>query len=326
MPWAIKACAILLWSSTSISAAAGAELYKAHKGPFEVGAAETVTLKTDDPERDTLVRLAYPIGEGPFPLILFSHGTFSSKDMYGPVIDHWASHGYVVALPNHVDSDFGRMPTGYDDMSDIVMSRAADLSHVLNSLDRIEAQVPDIANKIDREHLIAAGHSIGSYVAMLNNGLEIRNPESGRIMAHEEDRFTGVVMMSDPGKMALMPDWVWRHIDKPTFLTTGTEDFGIMGDGNIAAPYQNEILTTGEGAAENSKFLVVLDKGDHYFGGLIHREKKDLEPDHEGLTVFNSLSVAFMDAYTKGDEAARTWLTTTDLTATTKGRATLTVE
>ncbi len=326
MTHAVKAGAILLWNSVLIFAAGGAELYKAEKGPFEVGGAETVALKTDDPERDMQLRLAYPIGAGPFPLILVSHGTFSSKDMYGPVIDHWASHGYVVILPNHVDSNFGRMPTGYDDMPNIVMSRAEDLSHVLNSLDRIEAQVPDIANRIDREHSIAAGHSIGSYVAMLNNGLEIRNPENGRIMAHEEDRFTGVVMMSDPGKMALMPDWVWRHIDKPTFLTTGTEDFGMMGDGNVAAPYQNEILTTGEDAAENSKFLVVLDKGDHYFGGLIHREKEDLKPDHEGLTVFNSLSVAFMDAYTKGDEAARTYLMTTDLNAATKGRATLTVE
>ncbi len=322
----LKSLAVLLSICAYAFGAGAADLYKADKGPFEVGGVETVTLATDDPERAMEIRVAYPVGDGSYPLIVVSHGTFSSKDMYAPVIDHWASHGYIVMLPNHVDSNFGRMPKSEGDMSDMIMIRAADLSHILNSLDEIEGQAADIAGKIDREHMIAAGHSVGSYVAMLNNGLQIRNPENGRLMAHDEDRFTGVVMMSDPGKMALMPDWVWTHIDKPTFLTTGTDDFGTMGDGNAPAPYQNEILTTGDGAAENSKFIVVLDKGDHYFGGLIHREKKDLEPDHQGLAIFNSLSLAFMDAYTKNDEAAREYLMTTDLPAITNARATLDVE
>jgi hypothetical protein len=322
---------LIILSSLSIVSfgTSAADLYKANKGPYEVGGVEIVTLPTDDPQRETNqmeLRVAYPEGEGAFPLVIVSHGTFSSKDMYGPVIDHWASHGYIVLLPNHVDSNFGRMPKNNGDMSDMIMSRAADLTHILNSLDDIEAQVDGIAGKIDRDHMLASGHSVGSYVAMLNNGLKIRNPENGRIMAHEEDRFTGVVMMSDPGKMALMPDGVWIHINKPTFLTTGTEDFGTMGDGNAPAPYQNEILTTGEGAEENSKFLVVLDKGDHYFGGLIHRAKGNLEPDYEGLQIFNSLSLAFMDAYTKGDADARSYLMSIDLTADTNGRATLTVE
>jgi hypothetical protein len=245
--------------------------------------------------------------------------------MYAPVVDHWVSHGYVVMLPNHPDANFGWMPSGEDGMHGNNMTRAADLSFLVDNVDQIIAAVPELEGKFDQERIIAAGHSVGSLIAMYNTGLEIRHPATGEIRSHKEDRFDAVVMLSDPSKMALQPEDLWKGSTVPTFLGTGTEDYGSQGKGNRPTTHTMERLS-GDDAPPNSKYLLVLDKGDHYFGGLVHRKKEGVEPDHEGLAIFNSLSVAFLDSVIKGHEAAKEFLAETDIEALTKGRATLTIE
>lgn len=300
--------------------------YASSAGPYEVVNVESVPLAMPDSDRVMEVRVAYPEGgEVPFPWIVLSHGTFSSKDMYAPVVDHWVSHGYVVMLPNHPDANFGWMPSSEDSMRENNMIRAADMSFLVDNVDQIIAAIPGLEGKIDKDHLIAAGHSVGSLVAMYNTGLEIRHPNTGDVTNHEENRFDAVVMLSDPSKMALQPDDLWKGSTVPTFLGTGTEDYGTQGKGNRPTTHTMERLS-GDDVPPNSKYLLVLDKGDHYFGGLVHRKREGLEPDHEGLAIFNSLSVAFLDSVIKHNEAAQEFLAETDITALTKGRATLTIE
>ena len=70
-------------------------LYKSAPGPFAV---ETVRYDWHDAkrDRDVPVKIYYPkSGEGPFPVIVFSHGLGGSREGYAYLGDHWASHGYV---------------------------------------------------------------------------------------------------------------------------------------------------------------------------------------------------------------------------------------
>ena len=55
-------------------------------------------------EKQLPVRISYPVGEGQFPIIVFSHGNGSEGSMYKGFTDKWASHGYVVIQPTHMDS------------------------------------------------------------------------------------------------------------------------------------------------------------------------------------------------------------------------------
>ena len=55
-------------------------------------------------EKQLPVRVSYPAGEGRFPIIIFSHGNGSEGSMYKGFTDKWASHGYVVIQPTHMDS------------------------------------------------------------------------------------------------------------------------------------------------------------------------------------------------------------------------------
>ena len=269
------------------------------------------------------MRIVYPDQGGPYPIIVFSHGTFSSGDKYDLVVDFWAERGYVVILPNHLDANYGIIPNKTEDMVHIVNTRISDMSLVLDNLDEIEVQNPGLQGKLNRSKIIAAGHSIGTQVVLVNTGQRIRNPTNNYVTESSEERFMAAVMLSDPGKMALMPDDAWKGGLTPTFLTTGPDDYGLMGDGRRVAEYQNEILTLPD-EPTGDKYLLLNERGDHYFGGLIHRDVKKV-PDYDGLAVFNAASLAFMDAHTRDVESAWAFLKPNILTSATDGRFQLTV-
>jgi hypothetical protein len=125
--------------------------------------------------------------------------------------------------------------------------------------------------------------------------------------------------------MALMPEDLWRGIGVPTFMTTGTRDYGVSGKGRRPTEYTMEVLS-GARTAAGGRYRVLIQDGDHYYGGLVHRAPKDVEPDPQALAIFNALSTAFLDACMRGDARARAYLQHIDLVALTHGRAELTIE
>jgi hypothetical protein len=198
------------------------------------------------------------------------------------------------------------------------------MSFILDNLDAIKKQNPGLKGKLNRDLIIAAGHSIGTQVVLVNTGQRIRNPTNNYVTESSEDRFMAAVMLSDPGKMAMMPDDTWKGGSAPTFLSTGSEDYGLMGDGRREAGYQNEILTIPD-KSTGDKYLLLIERGDHYFGGLIHRDV-DKVPDYDGLAIFNAASLAFMDAHTRDAASAWAFLKPNFLSSATDGRFVLTVE
>ena len=293
-------------------------------GPLSITKDGRATLAVPVDNREMSLRIVYPDQGGPYPIIVFSHGTFSSGDKYNLVVEFWAERGYVVILPNHLDANYGIIPSKTEDMIRIIHTRISDMSFILDNLDAIEGQNPGLKGKLNRNQIIAAGHSIGTQVVLVNTGQRIRNPTNNYVTESSEDRFMAAVMLSDPGKMAMMPDDTWKGGSAPTFLSTGSEDYGLMGDGRREAEYQNEILTLPD-EPTGDKYLLLIERGDHYFGGLIHRDV-DKAPDYDGLAIFNAASLAFMDAHTRDAESAWAFLKPNILSSATDGRFVLTVE
>ena len=293
-------------------------------GPLSITKDGSATLAVPVENREMSLRIVYPDQGGPYPIIVFSHGTFSSSDKYNLVVEFWAERGYVVILPNHLDANYGIIPSKTEDMIRIIHTRISDMSFILDNLDAIERQNPGLKGKLNRDLIIAAGHSIGTQVVLVNTGQRIRNPTNNYVTESSEDRFMAAVMLSDPGKMAMMPDDTWKGGSAPTFLSTGSEDYGLMGDGRREAEYQNEILTLPD-ESTGDKYLLLIERGDHYFGGLIHRDV-DKAPDYDGLAIFNAASLAFMDAHTRDAEPAWAFLKPNILSSATDGRFVLTVE
>ena len=74
---------------------------------------------------------------------------------------------------------------------------------------------------------------------------------------------------------------------------------------------------------EGDKFGVVLNEGDHYYGGLICRQTGGGKPDYEGLSIIRGSSLAFLDLYLKTNKEAQNFLLNTNLSHLTNGRASL---
>jgi len=299
-------------------------LYDGVVGPLAVTSDGAASLAVPDQDREMSLRIVYPAQGGPYPVAVFSHGTFSSGAKYDLVVEFWAARGYVVILPNHIDANYGITPTKTEDMINVIQTRISDMSLVLDGRDEIVAQNTGLKGKLNHDQVIAAGHSVGTQVVLVNTGQRMRNPSNDFVTESSEDRFMAAVMLSDPGKMAMMPDDTWKGGSAPTLLSTGPDDYGLMGDGNVVAEYQNEILTIPD-EPTGDKYLLLIEHGDHYFGGLIHREVGK-EPDHDGLAAFNAASLAFMDAYTRDEASAWAFLEPGVVSAATDGRAVLTVE
>ena len=313
-----------LIAASLISVGNAQTFYDGVIGPLSITKDGRATLAVPVENREMSLRIVYPDQGGPYPIIVFSHGTFSSSDKYNLVVEFWAERGYVVILPNHLDANYGIIPSKTEDMIRIIHTRISDMSFILDNLDAIEGQNPGLKGKLNRNQIIAAGHSIGTQVVLVNTGQRIRNPTNNYVTESSEDRFMAAVMLSDPGKMAMMPDDTWKGGSAPTFLSTGPEDYGLMGDGRREAEYQNEILTLPD-ESTGDKYLLLIERGDHYFGGLIHRDV-DKAPDYDGLAIFNAASLAFMDAHTRDAESAWAFLKPNILSSATDGRFVLTVE
>jgi hypothetical protein len=52
---------------------------------------DSMTISVPETDRQIPLRVVYPEAGGPFPVIILSHGTFSSGKKYDPVATHWAA-------------------------------------------------------------------------------------------------------------------------------------------------------------------------------------------------------------------------------------------
>jgi len=158
-------------------------------GPYAVGLARTVFTRTlpngqtravetliwypapksgQAPDGAATVRsgIGLPVAAGgPFPLIVFSHGAGSSPNNYSKLLTHLASHGFVVAGPEH--QDCARQCTRQNFATE-AEDRPADASAVLDGL--LAANSGDAAifqHLVDPDRVGMAGQSFGGWTALI---------------------------------------------------------------------------------------------------------------------------------------------------------------
>ena len=171
------------------SASAAAADHPARPGPLAV---RTFDHQLFDARRGRTVpvRVHLPEGDGPCPIIVFSHGLGGSRLGYGYLSRSWASYGYAVLHPTHAGSDSSLLRAGAGSsplrnlraaMQDPANweARARDLSFLLDSLALPEQALPALAGRLDPARTGVAGHSFGGYTAAALAGALIWFPFPG---------------------------------------------------------------------------------------------------------------------------------------------------
>ncbi len=111
------------------------------------------------------------------PVVIISHGLGSKPESFADVAQHLASHGYVVALPQHIGSDAQHQQAFLKGLSrqvflvDEFINRPLDISYVIDTLER--RNLDQYNGRLALNKVGVFGHSFGGYTALAVAGATI---------------------------------------------------------------------------------------------------------------------------------------------------------
>ena len=255
------------------------------------GRPRTVTILTEtfvDPDRPTApvgqvatpadartlpTTIYLPEGEGPGPLIVFSHGLGGSPQKFTGIHQAWAEAGYIVAAPRFpLTSDAN--PDHRTEASDL-LQQPGDISFLIDQLLAVsDAEEGPLAGRIDPNRVGAAGLSLGgatTYGLLMNDCCIDGRVRAAVVMA-------GAVLISTGANET----------------NRGVPVLALHGDADLALPYP-----LGRSAWEllgGPSWLVTLVGGDH--AGPF----EDVPTPWDAAVA--AATIAFWDATLGGDAAA----------------------
>lgn len=311
--WLLILCAFLLPPERLLAADTNA-LYKAVPGPFTVGIAR-FDWHDARRDRDIPVKIYYPTNAaGPLPIIIFSHGLGGSREGYGYLGRHWASHGYVVIHLQHLGSDASvwenvpraeRMQALRKSVLNLqnALNRPLDVTFAIDQLSKLNSGDPILKHRLDLDRIGVAGHSFGAYTTLAIAGEVFFNAGGEHSLA--DPRVKAAIAMSSPVPPKKSEyEAAFAKIKIPVFHMTGTLDVSPIGE--TTAEQRRVPFDYTKGA---DQFLVTFKDADHmvFSGRLL--EQNGRERDALFQTCILSASTAFWDDYLKGDASAKTFLT-----------------
>lgn len=226
------------------------------------------------------VKVSMPSEGKHLPIILFAHGFGSSMHAYEPLTDFWASHGFVVIQGTHLDSRTIGLAQDDSRQPDIWRHRVEDLKSILDHLSYIEAQVPGLSGRLDKNRIATIGHSFGGQTAGNLLGLQVMDPDTKETTDLLDYRVKGGILLATAGEGGdnltqfakdHMPflNPTFQYMTKPALVVVGDKDqspLTHLGPEWMEDPYY---LSPGK------KSLLKLYDAEHSLGGIAGYEAKE---------------------------------------------------
>ncbi|GJG86764.1 hypothetical protein tb265_19450 [Gemmatimonadetes bacterium T265] len=247
--------------------------------PTPVVSVAPVVLPAPGRAVDLALRVSAPVTGRDLPIILLSHGhgnsnNLSSLNGYGPLVNWWAAHGFVVIQPTHLSSKTLRGvvdPNGPEGPL-FWRSRAEDMHRVLDGLDAVEAAVPAIGGRLDRGRIAVAGHSLGGLTAGMLLGERVVDASGSEVNLADPRIAAGVIMGAPGGGADLTGPMGERFpvLRNLHFDTMTAPALVVVGDRDVNPAFSDR-LEYRAGAytlSPGPKCLLTLFGAEHIFGGI----------------------------------------------------------
>jgi len=265
-----------------------------------------VTLPAPKRIVDIQLRVSAPIKGEALPIILLSHGHGQSNylsSLHGnlPLIDYWASHGFVVIQPTHLDSKTLNLDSNSPGFPLFWRSRVEDMKTIIDQLDYIEDLVPHIKGRLDRDRIAIAGLSLGGNTASLLLGAQIINPEDKTITDLSEPRIKAGVLLSAPGNGKDLNEFAAKNFSFFTgisFTEMTTPTLVVWGDADV--PSHQSVRGADWHAdpyylSNGSKSLLTLYGGGHLLGGISGYDAAETTDESpERVALIQQLTTAYL--------------------------------
>jgi predicted dienelactone hydrolase len=197
--------------------------------------------------------------------------------------------------------------------------RPRQVSFVLDSLGRIEAEVPALGGRLDRERIGVGGHSFGAHTSMLVGGALAYPLPRGEGRSFRDPRVKATLLISPQGVGGLLRTDSWRDYAVPALVITGSEDRSP-----IHGTEPESRLDPFRLAPPGRMRLAWIEGAHHGFGGISGARFAGAGPADEGhVWVVQQASLAFFDPHVRGDPAAARWLDAAELAKTDRARVRL---
>lgn len=158
--------------------------------------------------------------DGPFPLVIYSHGSGGLRYVASYFTELLASHGFVVAAVDHTGNTATESITDTEDSRDeISFNRVADVDFLIGEMISL-SDAPDGAftGTVDGERVGVSGHSYGGFTALAAAGGFTNAIGS----IPPDERIDATASIS--GATRLNSDEALAAIKVPTLLVSGTLD------------------------------------------------------------------------------------------------------
>lgn len=289
--------------------------------------------------REVPVKIYYPTDlKAPAAVVIVSHGLGGSCEGYAYLGRYLASQGYLAVHLTHAGSDTDALreaitgPDGAGAGAGLsaeniqaalkkiasnpanAINRPKDISFAIDKLIELNKTDGPLKGLIDADHIGIAGHSFGAYTALAVAG-EHFFLKNGQELTATEPRIKAAVVMSPPGHNQEARQFA--PIKIPIFLMTGTKDQSPLG--TAGGPEDRQQIF--EMLVNCPRYLLVFDGGDHMvFSGRPRALDVVQLPGMEGnaskdqeFQAFVKLSTGkFFDAWLRGDQDAKKWLSSDD--------------
>jgi predicted dienelactone hydrolase len=261
-----------------------------------------------------------PAAEGRHPVIVFSHGSGSSRHLSFFLTELLASHGFIVVAPDHLGNTYFSAGDA-DGVARSAQQRPKDarfvLDVVLGDPAAGDPALDVLAGHVDRARVGMAGHSYGGYTALAAAG--------GTQYGDAPDPRVRAVAGLAPWSTQLTDEHL-SAVRVPLLLVGATLDETTPVEPNVHRPF--ELAASAEkyrvdiAGADHGSFTIIcatdalldhpaidVDARQWAHDRFMRQCRPDVLPPDRSEAVIDRYTVAFFRVHLQGDAAYRSYLT-----------------